>query len=313
MNNKLNLSLMSLTLASLLALSGCGTDSNDTNDTNETEKTTHEVAEQNVSDTFRADQSTKLLEASDLTTTPPQSPRDIDSVVGTNANGATIAPKASELNLCDIHFHKSAEHKGGEFTTYAGNGNEEGYGTGWKYNKASELNASELASYNFQHSEQSEHNPLYPGDTIEVHYVYSNSKDAHLGNGLGTCLNSDKTEPSALRVESEVYVLVNDVNAYDFTKINKVTSKENNASYYVATSIPNFETNNSVEYKGSTTGPGYDEKPSPYHVTWNVRKHVEKVNIATVDKWLESNDFNETHAHGVRNLVINPVLISEIK
>lgn len=24
------------------------------------------------------------------------------------------------MNLCNIHFHKNAEHKGGEFTVYAG-------------------------------------------------------------------------------------------------------------------------------------------------------------------------------------------------
>jgi len=38
------------------------------------------------------------------------------------------------MTLCDIHFHENAEHKGGEFTTYAGNGNGHGYGTGFKYN-----------------------------------------------------------------------------------------------------------------------------------------------------------------------------------
>ena len=31
-------------------------------------------------------------------------------------------PSRSELNLYNIHFYKNAEHKGGEFKTYAGNG-----------------------------------------------------------------------------------------------------------------------------------------------------------------------------------------------
>ena len=305
MNTKHNLSLMSLTVASLLLFSGCGSDSITENHNNEnTEHATEEV-----SDAYRADQRAKLLENSVIGTTGPQAPRDIDLADGTNSVDFSLAPKATELNLCDIHFHKSAEHKGGEFTTYAGNGNKDGYGTGYKYNGT--LTESELAPFTFK--EQSEHNPLYPGDTIEVHYVYSSSADAHLGNGLGTCLNADKTEPSALRVESEVYVLVNDENAYDFTKINAVTKKDANSSYYVAKDIPNFDGNNSVEYKGSTTGPGYDETPSPYHVTWNVRKDVKKVNIESVEKWLESNEFNETHAHGVRNLVINPLLLSQMQ
>jgi hypothetical protein len=30
-------------------------------------------------------------------------------------------------------------------------------------------------------------------------------------------------------------------------------------------------------------------------------------------KWLESNDYEEHRLHGVRNLVINPELLSEIK
>jgi len=38
------------------------------------------------------------------------------------------------MNLCDIHFHKNAEHKGGEFTTYAGHGDGHGYLSGFKYN-----------------------------------------------------------------------------------------------------------------------------------------------------------------------------------
>jgi hypothetical protein len=31
------------------------------------------------------------------------------------------------MNLCNIHFHKNAEHKGGEFTQYAGNGDGDGF------------------------------------------------------------------------------------------------------------------------------------------------------------------------------------------
>ncbi|MCP5079377.1 MAG: hypothetical protein GY951_15140, partial [Psychromonas sp.] len=61
---------------------------------------------------------------------------------------------------------------------------------------------------------------------------------------------------------------------------------------------------------GSTTGPGYNEKASPYQVTWSVRPNVAKVSIESVGKWLEGNLFNEDHAHGVRNLVTNPDLLS---
>jgi len=67
-----------------------------------------------------------------------------------------------------------------------------------------------------------------------------------------------------------------------------------------------------VVYLGSTTGPSYNEAGSPFQVTWSVRPQVTKVNIETVGEWCEGNIFNEDHAHGVRNLVINPKLLSEI-
>lgn len=48
----------------------------------------------------------------------PQSPRDIDAPMGTNTRMFSTAPAYTEMNLCNIHFHKNAEHKGGEFTEY---------------------------------------------------------------------------------------------------------------------------------------------------------------------------------------------------
>ena len=63
----------------------------------------------------------------------PQAPRDIDAVAGSNTVVYNMAPAHTEMNLCNIHFHKNAEHKGGEFTTYAGNGDGQGSDTGYKY------------------------------------------------------------------------------------------------------------------------------------------------------------------------------------
>ncbi len=56
----------------------------------------------------------------------PQSPRDIDQSYGVNQRVFGTAPNRSQLNLCNIHFHENAEHKGGNFTTYAGNGDGKG-------------------------------------------------------------------------------------------------------------------------------------------------------------------------------------------
>lgn len=49
-------------------------------------------------------------------------------------------------------------------------------------------------------------------------------------------------------------------------------------------------------------------------VIMNKARHLEcspaRVNITLVAEWLKYNDFKEEHAHGVRNLVINPKLLS---
>ncbi|MFV1466385.1 MULTISPECIES: hypothetical protein [Idiomarina] len=47
--------------------------------------------------------------------------------------------------------------------------------------------------------------------------------------------------------------------------------------------------------------------------TWNVRSKVAKVDVESVGDWCEGNIFEEDHAHGVRNLVTDPELLSEIK
>ena len=51
----------------------------------------------------------------------PQSPRDLTAKVGKNARSFAPAPPYQAMNLCNIHFHANAEHKGGEFTKYVGN------------------------------------------------------------------------------------------------------------------------------------------------------------------------------------------------
>jgi len=236
----------------------------------------------------------------------PQSPRDIDAVAGNNHRLFSRAPASTAMSLCNIHFHKNAEHKAKDFSVYAGNGNGEGYQSGYKYDTAG-LSHEELAPTKHKVCD-SHHSTLRPGDTIEVHYVYSTAQVTP-GATLGSCLSKAINNPQ-LRVETQVYVLVNDPHAAsfdDFTKFSK-----NDAGRYQATGIPS-NTGTPVQYEGSTTGPGYNEKGSPYQVTWSVRPHVAKVNIATVGKWCENNAFNENHGHGVRNLVQNLDLLSQIR
>lgn len=234
----------------------------------------------------------------------PQAPRDLNSSMGNNNISFNTAPAYTEMNLCNIHFHKNAEHKGGEFTRYAGNGDGHGYQSGYRYSGT--LNAAELAPAKSKICD-SEHGDLSSGDTIEVHYVHS-SAQINPGPTLASCLSESIKNPQ-LRVETQVYVLVNDKNVLDFGKLTKHAVKNGR---HQALNIPD-NTGTPVQYAGSTTGPGYNEKGSPFQVTWSVRPKVAKVNIDSVGAWCKGNVFKEDHAHGVRNLVTNPDLLSKMK
>ena len=233
----------------------------------------------------------------------PQSPRDIDTHTGNNKRLFSTAPAFTAMNLCNIHFHKNAEHKGGEFTTYAGNGDGHGFRSGFKHTQ--KLSKAELKPVAHEVC-PSKHGGLTSGDTIEVHYVHSTAK-VKPGPTLASCLNDSIKNPQ-LRVETQVYILVNDKDALDFEDL---TKHDKISELYQVLNIPS-NTGTPVQYAGSATGPGYNEKGSPLQVTWSVRPKVAKVNIASVNDWCKGNVFDEDHAHGVRNLVTNPDLLSKI-
>ncbi len=257
-----------------------------------------------VDDSVISEQRMKLAKNTEGKGFGPQSPRDIDSLAGVNTNVFSEAPASAQMNLCNIHFHKNAEHRGGEFTKYAGNGDGKGYMSGYLY--SGKLTKAELSPVS-QEICPSKHGALYPGDTIEVHYVHSTAK-IKPGPTLGSCL-SDAIKNPQLRVETQVYVLVNDKNANDFIKL---TEHRKVNGFHQPLNIPG-DTGKPIQYAGSTTGPGYNEKGSPFQVTWSVRPKVAKVDIASVGQWCEGNVFNEDHAHGVRNLVMNRALLSKIR
>lgn len=260
-------------------------------------------AEDSVSDDTIEEQRAILAKSTDGAGFGPQSPRDLDSVDGSNTRTFETAPAYTDMNLCNIHFHESAEHKGGDFTTHRGNGNGAGYGTGYVY--SGELTEAELAPVESEIG-AGEHDGLIPGDTIEVHYVHSTAQVVP-GPTLGACLSESIANPQ-LRVETQVFVLVNDDSALDFvhlTEIGEVNGLQQ------ALNIPS-DTGEPIQYAGSTTGPSYNEKGSPLQVSWSVRPQVAKVNIQSVGNWFADNVFDEDHAHGVRNLVTNPALLSAI-
>lgn len=259
---------------------------------------------EDVSSDYISQQNAELIKNTQGKGFGPQSPRDIDSKDGKNNILFNEAPSYENMNLCNIHFHKNAEHKGGEFTKYAGNGDGHGYQSGYRY--SGELTSLELTSTENEIC-PSKHGGLQSGDTIELHYVHS-SAQVNPGPTLGACLNDSIKNPQ-LRVETQVFVLVNDKNAADFNELTKV-GKVN--GYNQALNIPK-NAGTPVSYTGSTTGPSYNEKGSPFQVSWNVRPKVIKVDINTVGTWCKGNVFKEDHAHGVRNLVTDPSLLSQIK
>ena len=267
-------------------------------------KDSHSGVHGMVSDEVISHQRENLEKNTDGKGFGPQAPRDIDSIVGNNTVLFSTAPEYTAMNLCNIHFHKNAEHKGGEFTQYAGNGDGHGYQSGFKYSGT--LSKAELTPLDHEVC-PSKHGGLQSGDTIEVHYVHS-SAQIKPGPTLGACLSEAIKNPQ-LRVETQVYVLVNDSNALDFTKL---TAHGKKNGFQQALGIPS-NTGNPVQYAGSTTGPSYNEQGSPLQVSWSVRPKVAKVNLSSVGKWCKGNVFNEDHAHGVRNLVKNPKLISKIE
>lgn len=256
-----------------------------------------------VGDDVIADQRAALAASTKGMGFGPQSPRDIGSSAGTNTLAFEDAPAYTQMNLCNIHFHEGAEHRGGQYTTYAGNGDGKGYGTGFVYD--GDLTDAEKAPVDYPIGKGGK-STLVPGDTIELHYVHTTAKITP-GPTLGACLSDSIMNPQ-LRVEAQVYVIVNDDSAADFVELTKVAEM---GGYHQAVNLPNT-TGTPVLYDGSTTGPSFNEKGSPLQVTWSVRPDVMKVSAKSVAAWLDGNAFDETYAHGVRNLVVNPDLLSAI-
>ncbi|MBE9635467.1 delta-class carbonic anhydrase [Salipiger mangrovisoli] len=232
----------------------------------------------------------------------PQTPRDIGNPFGRNPVSFGLAPPPEELNLCNIHTHTNAEHLGPGFSVYAGP-DEHG---GFKCAGSVSLSAAELS----RPSGGARFEGVEPGDTIEVHWVYS-SCDVTPGPGLGACLSEACSNPE-LRVESQVFLVVNDANALDFRDFIYLGTMRNGR--YQARDLPSG-TGTPVVFRGSTTGPSYSQQVcSPLQVTWSVRPRCARLDISTLDAWAAmGNVFEESHSHGVRRLVTAPALLSQIE
>ena len=273
-----------ITLASCLILASCATEST--------------VNTSDATDVVSA-KSTQLC-----TDMGPQTPRDISSLSGKNLLKFAMAPASKQMNLCNIHTHTNAEHKGPGFSVFVNNSDTGGYAC----NDAKDLTSTELFD---PYQGKGAYKGVKPGDTIEVHWVHT-SCDIEPGEGLGSCLSDTCSDP-LLRVETQVFLVVNDpVNALDFTKMD-YKGKAANGKHQPGM-IPS-NTGDPVVFRGSTTGPSYTQETcSPLNVTWSVRPQCARVDISSLHKWAEEgNVFNEKKSHGVRQLVTAPELLSPIE
>lgn len=233
----------------------------------------------------------------------PQTPRDIANFAGLNRAAFAMAPPAAAMNLCNIHTHTNAEHRGPGFSIQAGGGKSGGY----LCNETRELSIEEQIDPTGGHGA---FEGIHPGDTIEVHWVFT-SCDVTPGPGLGSCVSETCSNPT-LRVESQVFLVVNDDDALNFHDFDYAGHQMNGLNQPL--SLPTG-TGDPIVFRGSTTGPKYTESTcSPYQVTWSVRPSCAKLSYASVNSWAANgNIFEETHSHGVRELVTAPELLAPIQ
>ncbi|SFE75531.1 delta-class carbonic anhydrase [Roseivivax sediminis] len=230
----------------------------------------------------------------------PQAPRDISDRAGRNRQVWSPAPPPQDLRLCNMHVHAQAEHKGPGFSVPAG----EDAANGWACGDTWRLSPTDLAPAAQRHFDG-----VAPGNTIEVHWVYT-SCQVPPGAGLGACMSEACANPQ-LRVESQVFLLVNDPAARDF---NDYAYRGHAVAGRAQPRTLPADTGTPVVFAGSTTGPAYDQSTcSPMQVTWSVRPECARLDINSLHDWAAGgNVFEEHEAHGVRPLVTAPDLLAPI-
>lgn len=220
----------------------------------------------------------------------PQSPRDLDRPEGENPVRYGKALPHADLRLCDIHFHRNAEHKSAQYPTRKGSGEHAGFVCSGRENSTPPPGGRPSGGGGCE--------GIAVGDTVEVHWVFT-SCDVEPAPGLGSCL-ANCVNPQ-LRVEARVFYLSDREGGLDFARF----ADESDVT------LPRAP--HAVEYLGSTTGPSFDaETCSAFQATWNVGPSCRPLDKASLDKWCEDNVFDEDSAHGVRDLVTDVRLLSKI-
>lgn len=240
----------------------------------------------------------------------PQSPRDIAVLLpGTNTTPVKSAEPPAKMNLCNIHFHRNAEHKVTSSKTIAVKGANIGF-VCEKADPAATKKPAQAAGATSTAGKggESAHvkcDSVAVNDTIEVHWVFTScpSPDKPTMEKLGNCT---QCKDYVLRVEAKVFLLTddNDKDGVDFANFEKADGK------FQPKMLPDGK--GAVEYNGSTTGPSYNSVAScsPVKATWSVRPECSPLKLSSLKSWCSTNKFGEKEAHGVRPLVTKAELLS---
>ncbi len=244
----------------------------------------------------------------------PQSPRDINRKGGENKTAFSVAKSWGDMQLCNAHFHKNAEHRGAGFMKVAAtSGHHCSADVPLPYRTPVAHAPNGVCG-----------NSVKPGDTIEMHFVFTSCNDAKPGPTLGACSTKACSNPS-LRVEARVFVLVNNrarAGSAVVENVSKFGSLFGSNKALPPVVVP--AARRAVQYQGSTTNTGFDNRStcSPDHVTWHVDQACHLLDIHSLEQWCNGNnpfrekDGNELkpiEGHGARALVTNPKLLSAIK
>ena len=220
----------------------------------------------------------------------PQSARDIEMKFGTNPVRFSQAPPIERLKLCDIHFHRFAEHKipGSVAAQPPGKGFVCPIPRRARFSPEGEIADRKVC----------ESVGLF--DTVEVHWVYTTC-NVDPAPCLGSCFSKSCLNPE-LRVAAQLFYVTPDnyPRAIDWA----------DAGYDTTPPRPH----RNVEYMGSTTGSVFNgvNTCSPYQATWSVSPRCLPLTMASLGSWCERNEFDERKPHGVRDLVTDPKLLSRI-
>lgn len=193
----------------------------------------------------------------------PQSPRDLAVAGGTNRlpvpGDGTRPPR-----LCNVHFHRPAEHTG--------------IGACPAVEEAAAIGVCAGGGAV----------PVRPGEEIEFHWVYTSCPPPpERQPGLANCV----CDEPVLMVIGQKYVVSGQAGEGVATALDE--PEADLAHYGGSTTGPDF----------SSGAPGDPKKCSPARVQWRVARQCRALALSALGAWCGSNEWGEDHAEGARPVI----------